>query len=344
MTALAGLGVHDAFAPADFRDLLARVPVIGPVATPACPRPGNPRQARPGGRASPPPLSWPRSPGRRPRSGRSTAFPPGPATAPTGCSWTARCRTRACPPTAGVVARRIAAEEAAGKEVQLHLLDLAGDRVVLALGDLDTADAVAVLVPGIGNTPADDLGGLVAAARHVGSAARAAAPGHDGRDGGLARVPAAGHGGSDRHADGRLARGTVARCGARRPGGRPAPRPAPGSRAPPSWRTATARWWSTRPRTCPDGSPPTPSCCSGSPGMEDDAASLEAAGGLRCSVGGRRRPAPGLVRATAAPGSPASARPGCPSDRRWGTATTSTPTTDTGRDRGGRDRDRARAG
>jgi hypothetical protein len=81
------------------------------------------------------------------------------------------------PPSAGIVARRIAAEEAAGKEVQLHLLDLAGDRVAMALGDLDTADAVAVLVPGIGNTPADDLGGLVVSARHVGAAAQAAAPG-----------------------------------------------------------------------------------------------------------------------------------------------------------------------
>jgi hypothetical protein len=42
---------------------------------------------------------------------------------------------------------RIRAEEAAGRTVQLHLLDLPADRVVLALGDLDTADAVALLVP-----------------------------------------------------------------------------------------------------------------------------------------------------------------------------------------------------
>jgi hypothetical protein len=79
--------------------------------------------------------------------------------------------------TAGVVARRIAREEAAGQDVQLQLLDLAGDRVVLALGDLDTADTVAVLVPGVGNSPEDDLGALVGNARHVGAAARAADPG-----------------------------------------------------------------------------------------------------------------------------------------------------------------------
>jgi hypothetical protein len=70
-------------------------------------------------------------------------------------------------PDAAAAARaiscRIAGEEARGQHVQLQLLDLTGDRVVMALGDLDTADAVAVLVPGIGNTPA--------------AAARAAAPG-----------------------------------------------------------------------------------------------------------------------------------------------------------------------
>ena len=78
---------------------------------------------------------------------------------------------------AGVVSRRIAAEEGAGQQVQLHLLDLAGDRVVLGLGDLDTAEAVALLVPGVGNSPGDDLGRLTGDATDVGAAARAAAPG-----------------------------------------------------------------------------------------------------------------------------------------------------------------------
>jgi Alpha/beta hydrolase len=69
---------------------------------------------------------------------------------------------------------RIRAEEAAGRTVQLHLLDLAGDRVVLSLGDLDTADTVALLVPGVLTTPDDDLGALVADARAVAAASEAA--------------------------------------------------------------------------------------------------------------------------------------------------------------------------
>ena len=79
--------------------------------------------------------------------------------------------------TAKAVSRRIAAEEAGGQPVQLQLLDLAGDRVVLALGDLDAADAVALLVPGVGNSPGDDLGSLTGDAEDVAVAARAAAPG-----------------------------------------------------------------------------------------------------------------------------------------------------------------------
>lgn len=79
--------------------------------------------------------------------------------------------------TAQAVAGRIAAEEAAGVPVQLHLFDLAGERVALALGDLDTADAVAVLVPGVANTPGDDIDGLTANARRVVGAVRTAEPG-----------------------------------------------------------------------------------------------------------------------------------------------------------------------
>jgi hypothetical protein len=68
-------------------------------------------------------------------------------------------------------------EEATGQHVQLQLLDLPGDRVVLALGDLDTARTVAVLVPGVANTPEDDLGSLVGDATDVATATRDAAPG-----------------------------------------------------------------------------------------------------------------------------------------------------------------------
>jgi hypothetical protein len=85
------------------------------------------------------------------------------------------------PPTAvhmaRVVAGQIRVEEKAGRQVQLQALDLEGSRVVLALGDLDTADAVALLVPGKDNSPADDLRRLTADARDVSSSARAAAPG-----------------------------------------------------------------------------------------------------------------------------------------------------------------------
>jgi hypothetical protein len=71
---------------------------------------------------------------------------------------------------------QIRSEEAAGRTVQLHLLDLPSDRVVLALGDLDTADVVALLVPGILTTPDDDLGALVGDAEAVAAASAAAAP------------------------------------------------------------------------------------------------------------------------------------------------------------------------
>ena len=98
-----------------------------------------------------------------------------------------------------VVAGRIAREEAGGQHVQLHLLDLAGDRVVLALGDLDTAATVAVLVPGVGNTPEDDLGALVGDAADVAAAARDAAPGASVVVGGLARLPDAAHDPDRRH-------------------------------------------------------------------------------------------------------------------------------------------------
>lgn len=85
--------------------------------------------------------------------------------------------------SAGAAANAVAVEgqlealRRAGQEVQLHDLDVEGNRVVLVLGDLDTAEAVGVLVPGVGNTPADDLLGLVADASSTARATAAAAPG-----------------------------------------------------------------------------------------------------------------------------------------------------------------------
>jgi hypothetical protein len=78
---------------------------------------------------------------------------------------------------ARAISRQIAGEESRGQQVQLQLLDLAGNRVVLALGDLDTADEIALLVPGIGNTPDDDVGRLTGDAEDLAAAARVAAPG-----------------------------------------------------------------------------------------------------------------------------------------------------------------------
>jgi hypothetical protein len=176
---LAGLGVRDAFAPADFQDLLVHVPLMGPFQAPRVPGTRVPTevarwwatlseaQQRAVISASPAVVgtldgvpAWARDRANRLLLDRALRDPRTPAAA-----------------TARVVARRIAREEAAGQNVQLQLLDLAGDRVVLALGDLDTAATVAVLVPGVGNTPEDDLGGLVGNARDVAAAARTASPG-----------------------------------------------------------------------------------------------------------------------------------------------------------------------
>ena len=78
--------------------------------------------------------------------------------------------------TARVVAGVLTAEEAAGRVAQLHLLDLAGDRVAVSFGDLDAAQAVALVVPGVGTSPADDLAGVAGDARELASAARRADP------------------------------------------------------------------------------------------------------------------------------------------------------------------------
>jgi len=78
--------------------------------------------------------------------------------------------------TARVVAGVLAAEEAAGRVAQLHLLDLAGDRVAVSFGDLDAAEAVALVVPGVGTSPADDLAGVAGDARDLAAAARRADP------------------------------------------------------------------------------------------------------------------------------------------------------------------------
>ncbi len=78
---------------------------------------------------------------------------------------------------AGAVAAEISREESDGKQVQLLQFAPADELVALGLGDLDTADSIALLVPGMTNTPDSDLDELADNADAVADAARAAAPG-----------------------------------------------------------------------------------------------------------------------------------------------------------------------
>ncbi|MGY1705862.1 alpha/beta hydrolase [Geodermatophilus sp. SYSU D00697] len=75
------------------------------------------------------------------------------------------------------VAAEIADREAAGHEVQLLQFDAAGQMVALGTGDLDTADSVVLTVPGMLNSPDDDLDELADSGDVLVEAARAAAPG-----------------------------------------------------------------------------------------------------------------------------------------------------------------------
>jgi hypothetical protein len=176
--ALAGLGVRDAFAPADFQGLLTHVPVIGPVQAPALPPARTPADVA---------VWWAGLAAAQQRA--LIALSPAAVGALDGVPAWARDRANrrvleralhdprissGLRHTADEVARRIAAEEADGRPVQLHLLDLAGDRVALAIGDLDAADAVALVVPGIFNSPVDDLAGLTGDAVDLADATRAA--------------------------------------------------------------------------------------------------------------------------------------------------------------------------
>ena len=79
--------------------------------------------------------------------------------------------------TAAAVVAEITEQERSGQPVQLHSLDLAEGTAALALGDLDTAAAVAVLVPGTGNTVHGDLDSQVERAEKVAAAAEKAARG-----------------------------------------------------------------------------------------------------------------------------------------------------------------------
>ncbi|WP_409331348.1 alpha/beta hydrolase [Trujillonella humicola] len=71
----------------------------------------------------------------------------------------------------------IRAREEAGETVQLLQFAPRHEMVALSLGDLDTAEAVAVVVPGVGNDPIGDLDDVAADASAAADAAAAAAPG-----------------------------------------------------------------------------------------------------------------------------------------------------------------------
>jgi hypothetical protein len=171
--ALAGLGVRDAFAPADFTALSD---VVRPLPLPIPPT-GNPGEV----------AAWwaglsvvARSAFLQRQAGVAGALDGLPAAARDRANrlLLARALRRADPsPTALAVAAEIADQEAAGRTVQLHLFDEAGNRVALAVGDLDTAEAVAVLVPGIATTPDDDLDTVAADVVRAVDAARAAGAG-----------------------------------------------------------------------------------------------------------------------------------------------------------------------
>lgn len=175
------LGVRDAFAPTDFSDLLLRVPLMGPIQAPPVPATRVPAEvarwwaglpeARQRAVVSMSPAvvgaldgvpAWARDQANRLLLGRALSDPRTPARAAL---------------TARAVAARIADGEAAGRTVQIELLDLAGDRVALTLGDLDTSDEVALLVPGVGTTPEEDLGDLVGNAEDIAAATHRASSG-----------------------------------------------------------------------------------------------------------------------------------------------------------------------
>jgi alpha/beta hydrolase family protein len=77
--------------------------------------------------------------------------------------------------TAVAVAAELGHEEAAGRPVQLWSFDADDSLVAVVYGDLDAAEDVGVLVPGVGNG-VDDVDDLGVDARAVAEAAREAAP------------------------------------------------------------------------------------------------------------------------------------------------------------------------
>ncbi|WNV76223.1 alpha/beta hydrolase [Geodermatophilus sp. DSM 44513] len=78
--------------------------------------------------------------------------------------------------TATAIAHEIHDRETAGETVQLLELDVREGLVALAVGDLDTADSIALLVPGVGTDAVGDLDDLVEDVTAIGDAALSVDP------------------------------------------------------------------------------------------------------------------------------------------------------------------------
>ena len=173
--ALGGLGVVGAFAPVAFDDLAALVALGTSSVAPALP----------GGRRPDAVATW--WAGQSAASQRAlVAADPQAVGGLDGVPGWARDRANRI-----LLARALAAPDVPGHDAavavasvltehpdaRLFLFAPRTGRVAVALGDVDTAAAVGVLVPGILTTARDDLGALVEDADRVAAAARAAAPG-----------------------------------------------------------------------------------------------------------------------------------------------------------------------
>ncbi|SDN50513.1 alpha/beta hydrolase [Geodermatophilus sp. DSM 45219] len=178
--ALAGLGTGGALAPATFDDLSWLVGVTGSGGSVPCPPTGGDPAAVAAWWAS---LSTAaRTAAIRGDADRVGQLDGLPAWARDEANRQHLAQVLADPDAEGrdvaqAVAREIAAREAAGEVVQLYQFVPEDDLVALATGDVDTADAVAVVVPGIFTTPTDDLDDLADDATAVAQAAEAADPG-----------------------------------------------------------------------------------------------------------------------------------------------------------------------
>ena len=170
--ALRSLGTVDAFTPAHFADLAARVVPV-PVPVPPADDPGGVARWWIGL----PALAQAAFLQQRPRvAGALDGIPAAARDRANRLLLTRALRRPSPSATARSVAAVLAAHEAAGTTVQLHLFDEAGERVALGLGDADTADELVVLVPGIATTPDDDLDAVTAdVARAIGAAQAAGA-------------------------------------------------------------------------------------------------------------------------------------------------------------------------